>query len=206
MRKKYYSPEEKPLPRWVVIPLGIIFFPFTLLSIIISLSLIFSPNVPITVLTVILGSLLLIVSLLGAYFSLRMIFVNPNKANFTSPTILRVSAFFAYFFAHSSSTSRSLLGIAKQREKTKINFKKKNSTKYRSSPQKNKLPLKAVLLLIVVTYFLFNALNTDATYFGRRRVYLSTDPVQYFFTVAWLIATFVGCIVWIYSKIKKINY
>jgi len=140
MRKKYYRPVGERLPRWVLIPVGIVFLPITLLSSIVSLFMIFSPNefgnvsnVPITVLKVVIGIFFLIGSLWGTYLLLRMIFVNPNKANFTSPFGLRVFAFFSYFsyiFSSSGSFSssysaRTLWALAKQREKTKINLNKR---------------------------------------------------------------------------------
>ena len=136
MRKKYYRPVGERLPRWVLIPFGIVFLPITFLSSIGSLFLIISPNavgnvsnVPITVLKVVVGSLFLIGSLWGTYLLLRMIFVNPNKANFTSPFGLRVFAFFSFLsgFGPFSSTysAKTLWALAKQREKTKINFNKR---------------------------------------------------------------------------------
>ena len=132
MRKKYYRPVGERLPRWVLIPFGIVFLPITFLSSIGSLFLIISPNavgnvsnVPITVLKVVVGSLFLIGSLWGTYLLLRMIFVNPNKANFTSPFGLRVFAFFSYFsyiFSGSGSCSysysaRTLWALARKKGK-----------------------------------------------------------------------------------------
>lgn len=49
--------EEKTLPRWVTIPLGIVLAPFTLLCVIGSASLLLAPRVPPSILTVSLGTI-----------------------------------------------------------------------------------------------------------------------------------------------------
>ncbi len=89
----YEEVEPKPLPRWVTIPLGIVFVPFTFFCVIGSLSLLFAPNVPPTVLTVSLGSLFSAGSLWVFYLSLRLLFVSPkNGTSFITPVGLRAVA------------------------------------------------------------------------------------------------------------------
>ncbi len=90
---QYEEIEPKPLPRWVTIPLGLLFTPFTLLCVVGSAIILLSPNVPPTIITVSLGSLFLAGSLWVFYLSLRLLFVNPkNKSKFISPIGLKVIA------------------------------------------------------------------------------------------------------------------
>ena len=91
--EEYEEIEPKPLPRWVTIPLGIVFAPFTLLCVIGSAILLVAPNVPPTLLTISLGSVFLAGSLWVFYLSLRLLFVNPKgKSKFVSPLGLKVIA------------------------------------------------------------------------------------------------------------------
>lgn len=91
--EEYEEIEPKPLPRWVTIPLGIIFTPITLLCVIGSAILLIAPNVPHTLLTISLGSVFLAGSLWVFYLSLRLLFVNPNgKSRFLPPLGLKVIA------------------------------------------------------------------------------------------------------------------
>jgi ABC-type microcin C transport system permease subunit YejB len=91
--EEYEEIEPKPLPRWVTIPLGIIFTPFTPLCVIGSAIILVAPNVPPTLLTISLGSLFLAGSLWVFYLSLRLLFVNPKgKSKFMSPVGLKVIA------------------------------------------------------------------------------------------------------------------
>jgi hypothetical protein len=85
--------EPKPLPRWITIPLGIVFTPFTFLCVIGSAILLVAPNVPPTLLTISLGSVFLGGSLWVFYLSLRLLFVNPKgKSKFMPPLGLKVIA------------------------------------------------------------------------------------------------------------------
>ena len=85
--------EPKPLPRWVTIPIGLIFAPLTLLCVIGSGILLVAPNVSPTILTVSMGSVFLAGSLWVFYLSLRLLFVSPKDgAKFISPVGLRVIA------------------------------------------------------------------------------------------------------------------
>lgn len=91
--EEYEKIESKPLPRWVTIPLGILFTPFTLICVIGSATLLLAPNVPPTLLTVSLGSVFLAGSLWVFYLSLRLLFVSPkSKAKFISSVGLKVIA------------------------------------------------------------------------------------------------------------------
>ncbi|OFI33034.1 hypothetical protein [Alteromonas lipolytica] len=90
---EYDDIEPKPLPRWVLIPLGIVLVPFTLLCVIGSSMLLLAPNVPPNLLTISLGSLFLAGSLWFFYLSLRLLFVNPkNQSGFIAPMGLRAIA------------------------------------------------------------------------------------------------------------------
>lgn len=90
---EYEEIEPRPLSRWVTVPLGIIFAPFTLLCVIGSATLLVAPNVPPTILKVTLGSIFLAGSLWVFYLSLRLLFVSPKRgAKFISPIGLRVIA------------------------------------------------------------------------------------------------------------------
>jgi hypothetical protein len=85
--------EEKTLPRWVTIPLGVVLAPFTLLCVIGSASLLLAPRVPPTVLTVSLGTLFLAGSVWVFVLSLKLVFFNPaRRRGFISPFGLRVIA------------------------------------------------------------------------------------------------------------------
>jgi hypothetical protein len=91
--EEYEEIESKPLPRWVTIPLGILFTPFTLICVIGSATLLVAPNVPPTLLTVSLGSIFLAGSLWVFYLSLRLLFVSPKgSTKFISPVGLKVIA------------------------------------------------------------------------------------------------------------------
>ncbi|MBB3166961.1 hypothetical protein [Simiduia aestuariiviva] len=91
--EQYEEIEPKPLPRWVTIPLGILFAPFTFICVIGSATLLVAPNVPPTVLTVSLGSIFLAGSLWVFYLSLRLLFVNPKgSTKFISPVSLKIIA------------------------------------------------------------------------------------------------------------------
>lgn len=83
--------EPDTLPRWVTIPLGLLFTPFTLLCVIGSATLLIYPNKPLSILSVSLGSIFLGGSLWVFYLSLRLLFVNPkSRTKFLSPFGLKV--------------------------------------------------------------------------------------------------------------------
>jgi hypothetical protein len=85
--------EPRPLPRWITMPLGVIFVPITLLCVVGSALILVAPNVPPSIMTVSLGSLLLAGSLWVFYLSLRLLFVSPKgSAKFISPVGLRIIA------------------------------------------------------------------------------------------------------------------
>jgi len=91
--EEYEEIEPKPLPRWVTIPLGILFVPFTLICVIGSATLVVAPNVPPTLFTVSLSSIFLAGSLWVFYLSLRLLFVDPKgSAKFVSPVGLKLIA------------------------------------------------------------------------------------------------------------------
>ena len=91
--EEYEAVEPRSLPRWVTVPLGVIFVPFTFLCVIGSSTLLVAPNVPPTLLTVSLGSIFLAGSLWVFYLSLRLLFVSPkSEAKFISPVGLRLIA------------------------------------------------------------------------------------------------------------------
>ena len=91
--EEYEEIEPKPLPRWVTIPLGILFTPFTLICVIGSATLLLAPNVAPTLLTVSLGSMFLAGSLWMFYLSLRLLFANPKGGTkFISPVGLKLVA------------------------------------------------------------------------------------------------------------------
>ncbi|WP_226648445.1 hypothetical protein [Microbulbifer variabilis] len=91
--EEYEEIEPKPFPRWVTVPLGIVFTPFTFLCVIGSAIISVAPNVPPTLLTISLGSLFLAGSLWVFYLSLRLLFVSPKgKSKFMSPLGLKVIA------------------------------------------------------------------------------------------------------------------
>ncbi|WP_339075313.1 hypothetical protein [Teredinibacter turnerae] len=87
----YEKIEPKPLPRWVTMPLGLIFTPFTFICVVGSVTLLIAPNVPPTVITVSLSSIFLAGSLWVFYLSLRLLFVSPkSRSKFISPMGLKV--------------------------------------------------------------------------------------------------------------------
>lgn len=85
--------EPKVLPRWVSIPLGLLFTPITMVCVIGSGSLLLAPNVPRTLLTMSLGTLFLAGSLWMFYISLRLLAVSPKKnKRLISPLGLKIIA------------------------------------------------------------------------------------------------------------------
>ncbi len=85
--------EPKPLPRWITLPLGLVFVPFTLLCVLGSSIILVEPNVPPSFLTVSIGSLFLAGSVWVFYLSLRLLFVSPKgNSKFISPAGLRIIA------------------------------------------------------------------------------------------------------------------
>jgi hypothetical protein len=91
--EEFEDVESKSLPRWVTVPLGIVFAPFTFFCVIGSAIILVAPNVPPTFLTVSLGSVFLAGSVWVFYLSLRLLFISPKgKSKFISPLGLKVIA------------------------------------------------------------------------------------------------------------------
>jgi len=85
--------EPKVLPKWVTLPLGVILFPFSLMCITGSLIMLLAPNVPISIFTIIIGSLFLFGSVWVSLLSFRLIFSSYNKGkDLVSPNGLRAVA------------------------------------------------------------------------------------------------------------------
>ena len=88
------EPQEKELPRWVQIPVGLVLGLFTLLCGFASLSLLLVPNKQAPVLAVIVGLVLILGCLWIFEKCFRLITGRRNQGGLMSPNTLRVVSFF----------------------------------------------------------------------------------------------------------------
>jgi hypothetical protein len=88
------EPQEKELPRWVRVPVGLVLGLFTLLCGVASLSLLIVPNKQAPVLAVIVGLVLILGCLWVLEKCFRLITGRKNRGGLMSPNALRVVSIF----------------------------------------------------------------------------------------------------------------
>jgi len=88
------EPQEKELPRWVRVPVGLVLGLFTLLCGVASLSLLIVPNKQAPVLAVIIGLVLILGCLWVLEKCFRLITGRKNRGGLMSPNALRVVSIF----------------------------------------------------------------------------------------------------------------
>ena len=89
-----FEPEDKHLPRWVLVPVGILLGLFTLLCLIGSATLIFAPSVKAPIMAPVGGVVLVIACFWVLEKCYRLITGKQNKGGLMRPNTLRVVGWF----------------------------------------------------------------------------------------------------------------